>query len=68
MKLLPIKNQLNQNVALFNMFHLICVWENGPLHNDSFTFEFTNNRKVQVTRDDAMKILEQAEFQVITLS
>lgn len=66
MKLLPIKNQANQNVAMFNMFHLICVWQNGPMYNDSFTFEFTNNRKIQVSHDDALKILERAEFEVIT--
>jgi len=55
------------NVGLFNMAHLVCVWENSPLENSTVTFEFTNNRKVMVQRSDAEAILIKAGFDIITL-
>lgn len=67
MKLLPIKNQTNLNVGMFNMAHLVCVWENGPVYKDTFTFEFTNDRKIQVSKEDAIKILEAAGFEIISI-
>ena len=67
-KLLSIKDQTNRNVGLFNMAHLVCVWENGPIHNDSVTFEFINNRKITVLRSEASVILEKAGFDLIILS
>jgi len=66
-KLLAIKDSTNRNVGLFNMAHLLCVWENGPTYNNTFTFEFTNNRKVTVQQSDAGIILMKAGFEIITL-